>query len=499
MKRKTDSVNLIQWWISAGVLLFVVFTLLIWFSVVGKRKEQAEVENSIVQQMQITTQQVEKQFDGAMTYAATVADCISQAEPDTETALKMAVAAGNVWGMYDIVLCERNGTGYRLQGNEVETVQISEDIYVMSAYTDKEDVFYVTQDELHDRPSVIIVAPVNYKDGGTRYLLCYYDIADLQWLITDRIFGSDVFFVLLNNTGESIAIVQDINGRQNPLCKITDDYYALLRDITGDEAAVAKLEAGVGTRVGGASYLSNVADERIFIFAPMEFGKFTLLASVGDTYVHRQVNEEWSSGKTLIWGLTIAFLLFMVVLVAINIVNLIKNKNKHKDLEERADTDLLTGLYNKMSTERRIKDYMAEHPDQQGLLFILDVDNFKKINDTMGHAFGDEVLRTLGTSIRAEFRASDILGRTGGDEFTLFLCNMKDDEIIRMEAEKVERFFKNFKPGTYTKYAVTASIGAAVFGRDGDNFEDLYKAADNALYVAKKRGKNQLAFYGERA
>lgn len=499
MRSKTDNVNLIQWWISAGALLAVVFTLLIWFSVVGRKKEQEEVETSIVQQMKITTQQVEKEFYGALTYAETVADCITQGEPDTEIILKMAVAAGHAWGMYDVVLCEEDGTGYRLQGNKMETVKISEDIYTMSAYTGKEDIFYTTQDELHGRSSIIIVVPVDYEEKKTQYLICYHDVADMQWLVTDRIFGSDVFFVLLSKNGESIAVVQNNNSRQNPLCKITDDYYSLLEDITGDEAAVAKLDAGVQTRTGGVSYLSNVADERIFVYAPIDFGEFTLVASVGATYVHRQVNDEWSAGSTLIWGLTIAFLLFMVVLIVINIVNLIKNKNKHKDLEEKADTDLLTGLYNKMSTERRIKAYMANHPDQQGLLFILDVDNFKKINDTMGHAFGDEVLRTLGTSIRAEFRASDILGRTGGDEFTLFLCNMKDDDIIRMEAEKVERFFKNFKPGTYTKYAVTASIGVAVFSRDGNNFEDLYKAADNALYVAKKRGKNQLAFYGEKA
>ena len=497
MKRKTDSVNLIQWWISAGVLLFVVFTLLIWFSVVGKRKEQAEVETALVQQMKITTQQVEKKFDGALAYAETVADCISQVGADTETVLKMAVTAGQVWGMYDIVLCEKDGTGYRLQGDKVETVTVGENIYTMCA--DTEEVFYTTQDELHGRPSVVIVEPVDYEDKETQYLICYYNIADMQWLITDMVFGNDVFFVLLSNAGESIAEVQNVNGRQNPLCKINDDYFALLVDVTHDEAAVEKLDAGIRKREGGASYLSNVADERIFVYAPMDFGEFTLLASVGVTYVDRQVNNEWSAGSTLVWGLTIAFLLFMVVLIAINVVNLIKNKNKHKDLEEKADTDLLTGLYNKMSTERRIKDYMAEHPDQQGLLFILDVDNFKKINDTMGHAFGDEVLHSLGTSIRAEFRATDILGRTGGDEFTLFLCNMKDENVIKMEAEKVERFFKNFKPGTYTKYAVTASIGAAVFSRDGASFEELYKAADNALYVAKKRGKNQLAFYGEKA
>ena len=499
MKRKTDGVNLIQWWISAGVLLFVVFSLMIWFSIVGKRKEQAEVETSMIQDMKIVTRQVEKQFDGALTYAETLADCISKGEPDTETILKMAMTAGRVWGMYDIVLCEEDGTGYRLQGDTVEKVTVDEDIYTTSVYTDKEDVFYTTQDELHGRASIVIVVPIGYEEKKTQYLICYQDAPDLQWLITDRVFGTDVFFILLSKNGESISAVQNSNSRQNPLCQISDDYFALLEDITGDEAAVGELHTGVRQRNCGVGYLSNVADERVFAFAPIDFGEFTFVASVGVTYVHRQVNDEWSTSSTLLLGLTIAFLLFMAVIIATNIVNLVKAKNEHKDLEEKADTDLLTGLYNKMSTERRIKEYMVEHPDQQGLLFVLDVDNFKKINDTMGHAFGDEVLRSLGTSIRSEFRASDILGRVGGDEFMLFLCNMKDDDVIKMEAEKVERFFKNFKPGTYTKYTVTASIGAAVFSRDGGNFEDLYKAADNALYVAKKRGKNQLAFYGEKA
>lgn len=498
MKRRTDSFNLLQWWISAGALLLVVFSLLIWFSNVGKAKEQSEVEDSMVQQMKLITLRVENEFNNALTCAKTVAACIEEGKDDTKAILQKAMNAGRKWGIYDVVICDRDGTGCRLQGDALENVTISETLYTMSAYTDQEDVRFIAQDELHERSSVIIVVPLNYQEKKTQYLICYYDIADLQWLITDRIFGSEVFYVLLSNTDETVAVVQNSNVWQNPLCQITDNYFTLLEDITGDAEAVKKINNGIRERNGGISYLRNLADERFFVYAPMDFGNFTLLAAVGATYVHRQVNQEWSSGNTVVMGLTITFILFMVIFLVINIVNRVKARNKHRDLEEKADTDLLTGLYNKISTERRIKDYMAAHPDEQGLLFILDVDNFKKINDTMGHAFGDEVLRTLGTSIRAEFRASDILGRTGGDEFTLFLCNMKDENVIKMEAEKVERFFKNFRAGTYTKYSVTASIGCAVFSRDGANFEDLYKAADNALYVAKKRGKNQLAFYGEK-
>ena len=79
----------------------------------------------------------------------------------------------------------------------------------------------------------------------------------------------------------------------------------------------------------------------------------------------------------------------------------------------------------------------------------------------------------------------------------VFLKNIKDEETIRREVGRMERFFYNFKAGEYVKYSVTASIGCAVFPRDADNFEDLYKAADKAVYKAKRRGKNQIALYTE--
>ena len=138
---------------------------------------------------------------------------------------------------------------------------------------------------------------------------------------------------------------------------------------------------------------------------------------------------------------------------------------------------------------------MRSHPEEQALLFVLDVDNFKKINDTLGHAFGDEVLRNLGMRLRSMFRVTDIIGRIGGDEFIIFLKDIKDNAVIEREGKKIEQFFHNFEVGEYVKYSVTASVGGAVFPRDADNFEDLYKAADKAVYISKKQGKNQLSYY----
>ena len=180
----------------------------------------------------------------------------------------------------------------------------------------------------------------------------------------------------------------------------------------------------------------------------------------------------------------------------INVLVRTKALEYSKVLEDKADTDLLTDLNNKMASERKIREYMEQYPDKQGVLFVLDVDNFKKINDTMGHAFGDEVLRNLAVRLQSMFRATDIVGCTAViDEFMVFLKDIRDITMIEREGKKIEQFFHQFEVGEYVKYSVTASVGAAVFPGDGNTFENLYKSADNALYVSKRHGKNQLTFY----
>jgi len=185
------------------------------------------------------------------------------------------------------------------------------------------------------------------------------------------------------------------------------------------------------------------------------------------------------------------------LLIAYNVFKRLKEQASKEELEVKADTDLLTGLYNKMATEKLIKNYIAKNPDSQCMFIILDLDNFKKINDTMGHSFGDEVLHYLGMRLSSQFRVTDIVGRVGGDEFMIFLKNMKSSEDIEAEARKMARFFNNFQVGEYTKFYATASMGAAIYPKDGRTFEALYKAADSALYRVKKNGKKKIAFYGD--
>ncbi|MEG2671983.1 MAG: GGDEF domain-containing protein [Ruthenibacterium sp.] len=125
---------------------------------------------------------------------------------------------------------------------------------------------------------------------------------------------------------------------------------------------------------------------------------------------------------------------------------------------------------------------------------IVDVDNFKSINDTYGHMLGDEALRTLGKTLRATFRAEDIIARLGGDEIVIFLKNIQSAELAVARGRKVCDAMEQQRIGT-EKVRITCSAGVAMAPVDGGTIKELYHHADIALYEAKHKGKNQVCLY----
>lgn len=488
MKGKRINSNIRQSLVPVIILLVVFIVLLIRFTVSGKSREREEAEEKLVTMMQGYAAQIQMLLYGAQKSADSAAGYMAADDSAEREAVLTSVCANEE--VYDAVVCDVNGAGYRLGG---EPVDLAGTEYFESAFTGEGKVLYVADDGISDQPAILVVSPVIRDESVGSYVLCYVDITEFEELVKRTHLNSNTFYILLENSGQ---IVMAAGNTSSALCREDGDYFMFLRE-NQDNKVIDRLYTRVQNKNADVTYLTWQKDARMMVYAPVGIGNLTLLAGVEKSYVDAMVKRDWSPNNAMVWQIVVVLFLFVGAIVTIYILSQKKSNEKGKELANKADTDLLTGLYNKIATERKIKEHMAEHPDEMGLLFVLDIDNFKKINDTMGHAFGDEVLRTLGWRIKAEFRATDIVGRTGGDEFTIFLCNMKTEEIIRAEASRVERFFKDFKAGESVKYSATASIGAAIFPTDAKDFEGLYKAADKALYVAKKRGKNQLAFYGD--
>jgi diguanylate cyclase (GGDEF)-like protein/PAS domain S-box-containing protein len=169
------------------------------------------------------------------------------------------------------------------------------------------------------------------------------------------------------------------------------------------------------------------------------------------------------------------------------------SKEDQERIWHQANFDLLTGLPNRYLFMDRLEQAVAQahRADQRFALLFLDLDGFKAVNDTYGHAAGDELLRIMGRRLSHCIRASDTLARLAGDEFTALFLNLHTHDQALCVAEKFLRVMAMpvvLESGTVT---VHASIGIAIYPRHGDNAETLLQQADAAMYEAKRQGKNR--------
>ena len=168
-----------------------------------------------------------------------------------------------------------------------------------------------------------------------------------------------------------------------------------------------------------------------------------------------------------------------------------------KELEFLAHNDALTGLPNRLLLTDRIA-HAIENSKRQGRMIavcFLDLDNFKKINDSYGHSYGDEILKQLALRLQGRIRHCDTLSRIGGDEFILLVENIKEKHEIEIIISKIQAIFEEPFINKAQKFFLSASIGVSVYPDHGTDGETLIKNADTAMYKAKEAGKNTYTFY----
>jgi len=386
-------------------------------------------------------------------------------------------------------LVDVHGKGFDSEGNEAD---VSETEFFKHANEKEAVITDIYGDGV--KYSAFAIAPVKEGEAVTGYVILNINTKCFESLPLTTKFNGRAEYMLVKSDGTVTSVTgENLLGKGENI--VDNSAMELSKETTGTKMA-RNLENGrsgvVACSVKGENYY--------LVYKSTKFNGWYVCILVTESYVSGQVARYGDIMKSLITRIVVSMVLFFIIIIAINVIGRAVYSKQSADLKDKAETDLLTGLLNKISTEKYIQDYLeGEGKDKKAMFFLLDIDNFKKINDTMGHAFGDEVLATLGEKISTEFRATDIFGRIGGDEFVVFLKDIKTDEIRDREAARVAEFFKNFKAGEYVKYSATASIGAAMYPKDGTSFETLYKAADQAVYQAKRHGKNQLAFYKQEA
>ena len=185
-----------------------------------------------------------------------------------------------------------------------------------------------------------------------------------------------------------------------------------------------------------------------------------------------------------------------LVKIAGVIINIDAEKQEARALQDRAERDSLTKLLNKDAGRRQAQEYFSRFPEgMNSALMIIDLDDFKLVNDRYGHLFGDSVLTKAAREIKKLFRNQDIVARIGGDEFMVVMRGISDAALLRQRSQQLLQTFRNILQNFRHKLPLSCSIGIALSPLHGKSYIELFRNADLALYRAKARGKNCFEIY----
>ncbi len=173
-----------------------------------------------------------------------------------------------------------------------------------------------------------------------------------------------------------------------------------------------------------------------------------------------------------------------------NIKAINRQLSESRDFYKRnAETDKLTGLLNKITFENRCTEYIQSLAAEKiAAMFVVDLDNFKKANDTYGHQFGDLILIQFADGLRNIFNADSIIGRFGGDEFVILLKDVTDTNFVAEKARVVIKMAQSLH--SEKNIQISASIGIKIFDGTEKNYSKIFAAADKSVYVVKTHGRN---------
>ncbi len=357
-----------------------------------------------------------------------------------------------------------------------------------------------TVDEPDDSEYLLFGAPV-YTDGeliaelyGVFYLDSFSEVLDL------KSFGGEAFYHLCHVDGTPIYL----SGSDDNLFQDGDMYSFIgsLDIYNGHTTDSIKTDMEAGDTVILNYIINNQDRSAVMVRVPgTDWCVVSIVLSEVNLDILHRISED-----------TITFSVFLIALyLSYFIINLTFARNTKKalisslessyrltsKLQTTIETDSLTGAYSRAAAAQKITEIINENDSNEGVhaLAILDIDNFKGINDTYGHQTGDVYLKELVLAIRAGLRSDDILGRLGGDEFVVLLSSVNTPEVSKRVIERIFENVNNIKIEGVSLENVSISAGVVMIDAGQNSYDELSHMADTALYEAKRDGKNICKFY----
>jgi len=467
-----------------AILLVLILFLLYNFGTASRQTAKSVVEDALLKETGDFAAQIYDELDVMTRMGEAFRDMIilTPVNKPIDT-LPMIGTLCNNSDAYMVVYCDAEGVGLTQNGIKVN---VSKDNFIHSENNQSQYYAYLQKEKIMQAEAVVSVIPIIKADQVEGYILMYYSVSRIRKVFSLNPAYANAFFIFSVDDG-LIITTEGLNTP--PAIGTTQLQLVTEMDPASDKATV---QTAMANQQNISLNLAMENDPRHVIYSPIGINDWYIAIGFEKSQYDQRLYDQWGSMRNLITYLLVLIFIFVFGMIGTMVLMRIFYIKHHDKLQKEVDLDLLTGLNNKMATERKIKQYLTDHPETAAMLCVLDLDNFKEINDNLGHVAGDDVLKMIGEMLRERFGDDHIVGRVGGDEFIIFIKVITSTAATLAEMEKVRDLIVAPVMLGETEISVSVSIGAAEYPGNASDFKELYKTADKALYQAKKNGKNQL-------
>ncbi|MDD3306594.1 MAG: GGDEF domain-containing protein [Acetobacterium sp.] len=467
-----------------AILLVLILILLYNFGTASRQTAKSMVEDALLKETGNFAAQIYDELDVMTRMGEAFRDMIilTPINKPIET-LPMIGTLCNNSDAYMVVYCDAEGVGLTQNGIKVN---VSKDNFLHFENNQTQYYAYLQKEKIMQAEAVVSVIPIIKENQVDGYILMYYSVSRIRKVFSLNPTYTNAFFVFSVDDG----LIITTEGLSAPPSVGTTQLQLLAdMDPAHDPAPV---QTAMAKQQNISVNLAIENDPRYVIYSPIGINDWYIAIGFEKSQYDQLLNDQWGSMRNLITYLLVLIFIFVFGMMGTMGLMRIFYLKHHRKLQKEVDLDLLTGLNNKMATERKIEQYLTNHREALAMLCVLDLDNFKEINDSLGHVAGDDVLKIIGAMMRERFGDDYVVGRVGGDEFIIFSKAITTTEAALEEMEEVKNLMVIPMKLGETEISISVSIGAAEYPADATDFKELYKSADKALYQAKKNGKNQL-------
>lgn len=263
-----------------------------------------------------------------------------------------------------------------------------------------------------------------------------------------------------------------------------------------DEESASAIRASMAQREHNLYTVAHDGIEYVVVQTPIDQNNWMLFCMIPTSVLA----EDYEAITRLRHTQMMIIILMMALIAVYTVLHLLRDwmrlRKENAVLTVRASTDSMTGLLNQGTTSESITSELTAHAGE-GMLLLLDMDNLKGINDTLGHPIGDRVILILSDLMREIFADAPVIGRVGGDEFMIFLSRQRSREVVLEQIQQLQfKLNETMKADLPARLTLHCSVGAA-YAKPGDDYASLYSRADVALYHVKHHGKGGYCFFDD--